>query len=377
MTLIVLTSALGVALAIAAVSAVTVLRVRNSADQRVADAVQKLAAGMQETMRDLASAVETAQTSRADLHVGELAASLDLDEVTERTLEAAATIVGVEAALIDAAAPEGARVNATVGMPVDEALKAAVQLPENDNLRAVEISYRYRIDDVENASATHIRSGVVLPMRTDGVTVGTLSAFSRSAGQKLGDAQIDELERLAFRAGPALENARKYTEARSLADLDALTTLHNRRYFHETLAREVARAQRYHRRLALIVFDLDDFKAINDRVGHLAGDAVLAEAAERLLAVARTADIACRVGGDEFAVVLPESSGEEAELLAGRIARAISARAISPAGTVTLSAGVAELRSSDRPTDLFERADEALYRAKELGKAQTHLAADG
>ncbi len=376
MTLIVLTSALGVALAIAAVSAVAVWRVRNSADQRVADAVQKLAAGMQETMRDLASAVETAQTTRADLHVGELAASLDLDEVTERTLEAAATITGVEAALIDATAPEGARVNATVGMPVEEALKAAVQLPENDNLRAVEISYRYRIDDVENASATHIRSGVVLPMRTDGITVGTLSAFSRSAGQKLGDAQIDELERLAFRAGPALENARKYTEARSLADLDALTTLHNRRYFHETLARELARAQRYHRRLALIVFDLDDFKAINDRVGHLAGDAVLAEAAERLLAVARTADIACRVGGDEFAVVLPESSGEEAELLAGRIARAISARPISPAGTVTLSAGVAELRSSDRPTDLFERADEALYRAKELGKAQTHLAAD-
>jgi diguanylate cyclase (GGDEF)-like protein len=360
----------------AAVSAVAVWRVRNSADQRVADAVQQLAAGMQETIRDLAQAVESAESARPDLNVGELAASLDLEEVTQRTLEAAATITGVEAALLDAPAAEGARVNATVGMPVEEAAKSAVQLPENDNLRAVEIVYRYRIDDVESASASHVRSGVVLPMRSDGATVGSLSAFSRSAG-KLGEAQIDELERLAFRAGPALENARKYAEARALADLDALTGLHNRRYFHETLAREVARAQRYQRRLSLIVYDLDDFKAINDRVGHLAGDAVLAEAAARLLSVVRTADIACRVGGDEFAIVLPESSIEEAELLAGRIARAINSRPITPAGTVSLSAGVAELRPTDRPTDLFERADEALYRAKELGKAQTHVAANG
>jgi len=376
-TLIVLICALGVAILTAAVSAVAVWRCRNTADQRFADAVQKLAAGMQETIGDLAQAVETAQVSRADLHVTELAASLDLDEVTERTLEAAATIQGVEAALLDAEAPEGARLSAVVGMPADEAAKAAVQLPENDNLRAVEITYRYRIDDVENASASHVRSGVVLPMRSDGSTVGSLSAFSRSAGEKLGEAQIDELERLAFKAGPALENARKYSEARALADLDALTGLHNRRYFHETLAREVARAQRYQRKLSLIVFDLDDFKAINDRVGHLAGDAVLAEAAERLLSVVRSADIACRVGGDEFAVVLPESNVEEAELLAGRIARAINARPITPAGTVNLSAGVAELRPSDRQTDLFERADEALYRAKELGKAQTYVAADG
>jgi diguanylate cyclase (GGDEF)-like protein len=330
---------------------------------------------MQETMRDLAQAVEVAQTSRADLQVSELAASLDLDEVTQRTLEAASTIQGVEAALLDTEAPEGSRVNAAVGMPVEEAAKSTVQLPDNDNLRAVEIVYRYRIDDVES-SASRVRSGVVLPMRSDGAAVGSLSAFSRSAGN-LGEAQIDELERLAIRAGPALENARKYAEARALADLDALTGLHNRRFFHETLAREVARAQRYQRRLSLIVLDLDDFKAINDRVGHLAGDAVLAEAAERLLSVVRTADFACRVGGDEFGVVLPESTIGEAELLAGRIARAINSRPITSAGIVNLSAGVAELRPADRPTDLFERADEALYRAKELGKAQTHVAANG
>ena len=373
-TLLVLICAVGVALLTAAGAAVSVWRVRASADAQVADAVARMAAGMHETMRDLADAVDTAQNaSRADRFVGELAASLDLDEVTERTLEAAAAVTGVEAAVIDAGAPEGGRLNATVGIAAEEAARTAINVPENDNLRAVEITYRYRIDDVD-ASAPVVRSGVILPMRSDGLPVGSLSAFTRSSHRQLSDSEIDELERLAFRAGPALENARRYAEARALADLDALTNVHNRRYFHETLAREVARAQRYQRRLSLIVFDLDDFKAVNDRVGHLAGDAVLAEASERMLSVVRSADVACRVGGDEFAIVLPESSGEDAELLAGRIARAISVRPIGAAGTLFLSAGVAELRPGDRPNDLFERADEALYRAKELGKARTVMA---
>jgi len=373
-TLLVLICAVGVALLTAAGAAVSVWRVRASADAQVADAVARMAAGMHETMRDLADAVDTAQNaSRADRFVGELAASLDLDEVTERTLEAAAAVTGVEAAVIDAGAPEGGRLNATVGIAAEEAARTAINVPENDNLRAVEITYRYRIDDVD-ASAPVVRSGVILPMRSDGLPVGSLSAFTRSSHRQLSDSEIDELERLAFRAGPALENARRYAEARALADLDALTNVHNRRYFHETLAREVARAQRYQRRLSLIIFDLDDFKAVNDRVGHLAGDAVLAEASERMLSVVRSADVACRVGGDEFAIVLPESSGEDAELLAGRIARAISVRPIGAAGTLFLSAGVAELRPGDRPNDLFERADEALYRAKELGKARTVMA---
>src|SRR5207247_339452 len=79
------------------------------------------------------------------------------------------------------------------------------------------------------------------------------------------------------------------------------------RYFYEALAREIARAQRYGRRLGLLVFDLDDFKAINDQIGHLAGDAVLGEVAQRTRRATRTADIPCRVGGDEFGVILPAS----------------------------------------------------------------------
>jgi diguanylate cyclase (GGDEF)-like protein len=357
-------------------AAVAVRRARAASDERVAEAVQTLAAGMQETMRDLAEALEGgARAPRADRFVVELAATLDLDQVAGRTLEAMATIPGVEAAFLEAAGPDGARLQASLGIPEDEAAKTAVSIPDNDNLRAIEISYRYRLDAADESS-TLVRSGVVLPLRADGEPVGTLSAFTRSPVRQISDGEIDELESVAFRAGAALENARRYAEARALADLDALTRLHNRRYFHETLAREVARALRYQRRLAVIVLDLDDFKAINDRIGHLAGDSVLAEAAERLLTAVRTADIACRVGGDEFAVIVPEGGAEDGEELAGRIAHAIAARPIGNAGVLQLSAGVAELRPSDQPDDLFKRADDALYQAKDLGKART-VAVDG
>ncbi|MBA3842573.1 MAG: sensor domain-containing diguanylate cyclase [Actinobacteria bacterium] len=366
--------ALGLCLAIVVAAVVAVWRARATADARVAEAVRKLALGMHDTMRDLAESLEAnaPEAGRAltegEGYKGELAASLDLQEVAERTLEALRAIPGVEAASLEAS-----ELVASAGLGPDEGAGAAVGLPDNDNLRAVELGYRYRIEG-SDSSASLIRSGVVVPLRADGGSIGALSAFTRAADRPFSDEEIDEIERLAVRAGPAVANARRYTEARALADLDALTGLHNRRYFHEALAREATRAERYSRRLALIVIDLDDFKSINDRVGHLTGDAVLAEAAARMLSVVRGADIACRVGGDEFAIVLPEAGSEDAELLAGRVAHAVSMRPIANAGTLLLSAGVAELREGDRPEQLFERADAALYRAKESGKARTVLA---
>jgi diguanylate cyclase (GGDEF)-like protein len=361
--------ALAFAALTAAAAAIAVWRARATADARVANAVQRVAAGMHETMRDLAGSVEATRQAKPPEQVGgELAASLDVDEVAARTLAAVESIPGVEAAALETPAT-----SASSGMQPDEAGRARIGLPDNDNLRAIEASYRYRLDDAEGASA-RLRSAVVVPLLADGATIGSLSAFTRTSTRALTESELEEVERIANRAGPALENARRYAEARALADLDALTGLHNRRYFHETLAREIARAQRYGRRLALVVIDLDDFKAVNDRVGHLSGDAVLAEVSERMRTVVRDADIACRVGGDEFGVILPESSAGEAELLAGRIAEAVAARAIPGAGTLRLSAGAAELREGDRPSDLFERADDALYRAKGLGKSRTVLA---
>src|SRR5437763_14353042 len=217
---------------------------------------------------------------------------------------------------------------------------------------------------------TLIHSGLAVPIQTEGGSIGFIAVFSRSRSHTWSADEVRDLEELSLRAGPAIENAKLFREARQLADLDALTGLHNRRYFHETLSREVARAHRYDRQLALVVLDLDDFKAINDRIGHLTGDAVIAESADRVRDVVRSADIACRLGGDEFAVILPESTLADADQLYRRQQAAVSARPIGQAGPLSFSAGVAELKAEDDPTTFFERADEALYRAKELGKAQ-------
>ena len=199
-------------------------------------------------------------------------------------------------------------------------------------------------------------------------SIGWLGILSRDPDARFGDEDLRRLEELAERVAPAIENARRFREARQLADFDSLTGLHNRRYFHETLAREVDRAQRYQRNLSLVIVDVDGFKEINDRIGHLAGDAVLSEIAERIRQVVRSADIPCRVGGDELAVILPEVGIEQAQQLVSRIERAVSSQPIARAGRVRVSAGVAELQPNDSPTSIFERGDQSLYEAKHISK---------
>ena len=177
-------------------------------------------------------------------------------------------------------------------------------------------------------------------------------------------------EWVAAQAGIALENARLHEEVRRQATTDELTNLVNRRRFIEALETELERAKMFDSPLSVVLADLDDFKAVNDRIGHLGGDAVLAEAAQRVRSVVRRADVPCRVGGDEFAVIMPESGLEQAEQLFGRLQQAISAGPIAHIGRLSISAGVAELGPDDLSFSLFERADAALYGAKSAGKGQ-------
>ena len=322
--------------------------------------------------RALAEAREETRRAR---ELGEITASVDLDGVLSRTLGTATGLPGVDAALIllpegDGTGDAGPLV-ATTGMSADEAVRQpSGGPPDGQTARAVRIAYSYTREETEEDGEL-IRGGVSVPLRDDeGEAIGTVAVFWRARERDATDEELALLEELAARAGPAIENARRFREARQLADLDALTNLHNRRYFHETLARECARAHRYERRLALVVLDIDDFKAINDRIGHLAGDAVLAAVAERLQSVVRSADVACRVGGDEFAVILPESAMGDAEQLYKRVQFAVGSRPLGPFERIHLSAGIGELRSEDDAKTLFERADEALYRAKEEGKGR-------
>ncbi len=384
-TLILACGAALVAMALAATVFLVGRRSGGTGEDRLAAMAAQLDQRMEAMVRDLSDALERAQEeNRRSRVLGELGGTIDLDEVLTRPLDAAGALGGVDAAVVSVAVegdqPLLASVGlASVGLGPGEPAASVSGPPDGATPRSIAIAYEYgpsgeasgeASDEAsEEAGAGPIRAALAVPLTCEGEQLGYLSAYSRSGGAAFGETGAAELEELALRAGPAIDNARRFREARQLADLDALTGLHNRRYFHETLAREVARAHRYTRTLALVVFDLDDFKAINDRIGHLSGDAVLAEASERVREVVRTADVACRVGGDEFAVIMPESSITDADQLYKRLEHAVSAKPVGQAGRLHLSAGVTELRPEDDAVSFFERADEALYRAKGAGKA--------
>jgi diguanylate cyclase (GGDEF)-like protein len=364
---------LAVALGVCAVAALDLLRrlrrrTSRHVEEQVAATVQTLEARLDELAQELTSAVKRAEeeTERSRF-LAQIGTTIDLDDALGSTLEAAAALPKVDAAVVelDPDDYDDERLLGSIGLDGDDgAVRIFTGPPDQREARAIELSYLYA--EEEAAGAVHEALGVPLVGRTG--RIGWLGVFSRDPDVRFGDDDLRRLEEVAERVAPAIENSRRFREARQLADLDSLTGLHNRRYFHETLAREVDRAQRYQRLLSLVIVDVDGFKEINDRIGHLAGDAVLAEIADRVRQVVRSADIPCRVGGDELAVIVPEVEVGQARQLVGRIQRAVSSQPIARAGRVRVSAGVADLQPNDTPTSIFERADESLYAAKHAGK---------
>jgi diguanylate cyclase (GGDEF)-like protein len=372
---------LAVALGVCAVVALDLLRrlrrrTSRHVEEQVAATVETLETRLDELAQELSSAVRKAEEeTQRSRFLAQIGATIDLDDALGSTLEAAAGLPKVDAAVIelDPDGDDDERLLGSIGLDDDDTrtIRVFTGPPDQREARAIELSYLYG----EEQAAGAVYEALGVPLVGRGGRIGWLGVFSRDPDVRFGDDDLRRLEELAERVAPAIENSRRFREARLLADLDSLTGLHNRRYFHETLAREVDRAQRYQRRLSLVIVDVDGFKEINDRIGHLAGDAVLAEIADRIRQVVRSADIPCRVGGDEFAVIVPEVEVGQARQLVGRIQRAVSAQPIARAGRVRVSAGVADLQASDNPTSLFERSDESLYAAKHTAHNGGSLAA--
>ena len=179
--------------------------------------------------------------------------------------------------------------------------------------------------------------------------------------------------------GQTSVEAHYHEEIYQLATLDALTELYNRRHFMEVLDKEISRALRHRRALALCIIDVDLFKPVNDTFGHIAGDEVLRRMAAVLRQHVRSDDIAARIGGEEFAVLLPEGSADDAIAFAERLREAIAATIFSPGGAprqITVSVGVASLRAPvTSRSQLLAAADAALYRAKHEGRNRVHATA--
>lgn len=164
---------------------------------------------------------------------------------------------------------------------------------------------------------------------------------------------------------------------RALAENDSLTGLANRYFFDESLRTAIPRAERTHEKLALLFLDLDDFKVINDSLGHTLGDRILKDVARRLLKVIRTGDIVCRLGGDEFAVLSHDFESQDAiALLAKRILDELSRPFITGGGVHVISAsiGIATYpEAADNASDMLRSADLAMYRAKRDGRNKFHF----
>jgi diguanylate cyclase (GGDEF)-like protein/putative nucleotidyltransferase with HDIG domain len=183
------------------------------------------------------------------------------------------------------------------------------------------------------------------------------------------EAGMRVLRLLADQVAIGIQNARDYRDRLEQAIRDPLTGLLNRRYLYEAFATELERSARYGSSGSIVLIDVDDFKQVNDTLGHTAGDGVLCEIGRIALGSIRSADSFARVGGEEFALILPETSQLDALIVAERLRRAVAAERILPDRTVTISAGVATWPEDGTVLEELEgKADAALYWAKRNGK---------
>jgi diguanylate cyclase (GGDEF)-like protein len=214
---------------------------------------------------------------------------------------------------------------------------------------------------------------LAVPIMYKGDLLGQIALANAPDSYSADDLSI--VERIGDLYALVLHNRRREEDLQRLATTDDLTGLWNRRQFMLLGQHQLEQSQRYGRDLAVIIGDLDFFKRINDNYGHQAGDLVLSGTAKKLVAGLRTADIAGRLGGEEFAIVLPGSSAREAHQIAERLRQSTaSAQYAFDSGDVvwvTISFGVAEFLRDDHAIDeVIQRADQALYQAKEAGRNQ-------
>jgi two-component system cell cycle response regulator len=219
----------------------------------------------------------------------------------------------------------------------------------------------------------------LIPLTRQEQLDGVLVFFSADPRRFTANLASDFLAHLGVVSAICIENAVNRARLVRSGLTDFLTGFHNRRYLQARLREELARAQRAGRPVACLMIDVDHFKRINDHYGHLAGDAVLREVAQRIDAEMRVSDTGARFGGDEFAIVLPQGSVGDGERVAARVLDAVRGQPVSIGGhaaeSVTLSIGVAAAAPDQNTRDykvvadrLIAEADAALYRAKSAGR---------
>jgi diguanylate cyclase (GGDEF)-like protein len=336
-------------------------RWRRVAQREVAQ-IQATGERTEKLLTELTGALGDARDERGRLAaLGELGTTLDLDAALERALRIVSELADADAAMIVLQQEEGEPITAAYGLTAAESARDLLGVPpEGGKARAVKLGYLYTAEEAAN-DEFRLSGGLAVPLAGEhGERIGTLAAFWRRADRALAADELERFEELAATFGPALENARLYSEAQRLADTDPLTNLRNRRYFSERLRRECARARRYNRGLGLLLFEAEG--GLDD----------LLSAGDQIQSAVRGTDIASHLGDGRFAVIMPEAGQADAERLHRRLQFALGGRVENGDG-VRLHAGLVELRREDDAAMLLGRAEDALGRAEQA--AREHLAA--
>lgn len=398
--------ALGVLLALVVVGRIrrlsTVARdiaegdLKKRAATRGGDEIAELAVAFNTMTEKLEGEISDLERTRAELRdtierVGEAISSAHrLDDLTEVLAQEAARIGRADGSTILLFNEDGdLLIKGAYGVRAEDVLVYNLRpLSRSDALiaeQAARTDYEQEFHPIKKAECGRFAvlpdaaAHYAVPLLHEGKLTGFISLAARGS-RRMNEDATRLLTALASQAAVAIEQVHLNERAKLMAITDGLTGLYNHRHFYERFVVELERARRFGHGLSLIMADVDHFKVLNDRFGHLAGDAVLAELASTLRLMARKVDIVARYGGEEFAIVLIESRPDEALAFAERLRAAIEdaalGRALAADVTVTISAGVAGFpeHASEAET-LIMAADRALYEAKAAGRNRVAAAA--
>jgi len=261
---------------------------------------------------------------------------------------------------------------ATVGLSQSEVNQVGgLGVPDYRGARAIQVSF----SGDEGSGPTPIRGGLAVPLLDSATEPGMLAVLTRTPDRRFSEIDITSLENVLSVSRPALETSLELREPDPVPDRDPLTDLYDRPAFHALLDLEIGRARGRREQMALLMLDVDRLTTINARIGHLAADEVLATIARVLRDVAGPRDLACRIGGGRFGVVLSQADSRDAEGVFERLQSALQDRPLPNLGVVSFSGGVAELLPNDDATALIVRADAALGLAKSSGRDMVVTAA--
>ena len=235
-----------------------------------------------------------------------------------------------------------------------------------------------RVKTVPGTPEDEPEAMISIPLIARGAIKGALNVYRLGESAEFDDDEFELAKRFGDAAALALDNAQIRARLEYQAQTDSLTGLYNHRYFHERLREELRRASRSHESVAVLMLDIDDFKRVNDVYGHGTGDEVLRSLAAALRATVRASDVVCRLGGEEFGLIVTSFVDESALALACRVTDSLTAIDFGPAGAVTISVGLAQgPEHAMNPRELVACAEAAMMTAKARGKNQIVLFEDG